>query len=87
MVNNTKKILLSTSEAAKVLGISRIAVFKKIKNGQLRAEKIAGRYVIDPDLLGISYKKLDAADKRRIRLAVTKVLKEYGDVIKKLGDE
>ena len=38
--------LYSTSEAAKVLGISRIAVFKKIRQGRLPAVMIAGGYAI-----------------------------------------
>ena len=38
--------LLPTSEVAKVLKISRIAVFKKIKSGEIKAEKIGRNYVI-----------------------------------------
>ena len=34
-----EKEYLSTSEVAKILGISRIAVFKKIKSGEIKAEK------------------------------------------------
>jgi len=38
--------LLSTREAADFLGISRIAVFKKIRRGRLAARMIGGGYVI-----------------------------------------
>ena len=37
---------ISVMEAAKQLGISRIAVFKKIKNGQIRAERMGRSYSI-----------------------------------------
>ena len=42
-----KKHLIGTAEAARILGISRIAVFKKIQKGQLEAAKIGRNYVID----------------------------------------
>ncbi len=42
-----KKNLIGTTEAARILGISRIAVFKKIQKGQLEAAKIGRNYVID----------------------------------------
>jgi len=42
-----KKHLIGTTEAARILGISRIAVFKKIQKGQLEAAKIGRNYVID----------------------------------------
>jgi excisionase family DNA binding protein len=45
------KGLFSTSEAARVLGISRIAVFKKIRQGRLPAFMVAGGYAITPAAL------------------------------------
>lgn len=37
---------ISVAELAKMLGISRIAVFNKIKKGQIPAEKIGRAYAI-----------------------------------------
>ncbi|OGN13837.1 MAG: hypothetical protein A3J47_03855 [Candidatus Yanofskybacteria bacterium RIFCSPHIGHO2_02_FULL_43_22] len=80
--------LLPTSEVAKVLKISRIAVFKKIKSGEIKAEKIGRNYVIPKEevlkALGLvigekSKTKIDAIIKRGVR--------EYGEVFKKLGKE
>ena len=34
-----KEKYLTIPQAAKLLGISRIAVYKKVKNGQIKAEK------------------------------------------------
>ena len=42
------KTLLSTKEAAEFLGISRIAVFKKIREGRLAATMIGNSYAIKP---------------------------------------
>ena len=58
------KRFLTTSEVAKLLGVSRIAVFKKIKSGEIRARKIGRNFVIDKkdiaevlgDLLAVSRK-------------------------------
>ena len=40
---------LSVIEAASILGISRIAVFKRIKSGQLPAKRVGRHYVIAKD--------------------------------------
>ncbi len=40
------KEFFTTSELAKKLGISRIAVFKKIKSGKIRAQKMGRNFVI-----------------------------------------
>ncbi len=81
------KKFLSTGEVAKILGISRVAVFKKIKSGKIAAEKFGGRYLIEPHQLGLFYKTLDTKTKTKIKVTVQKIFDEYGDVIKKLGNE
>jgi excisionase family DNA binding protein len=87
MVNKPKNTFLSTSEAAQILGISRIAVFKRIKAGTISAHKVGHRYVIDSNQLEFLTKKLAPADRKRIEVAVKRTLQDYGDVIKKLGRE
>ncbi len=79
---------LTTSQLAEILGISRIAVHKKIKKGEIKAKK-AGRIYIIPksyvsEILG---KTLSAQRKRIIDKAVRKAVKEYGEVLIKLGNE
>ncbi len=46
----------STPEVAKILGISRIAVFKKIKSGKLKAVKVGKGYVISKEDLMEHYR-------------------------------
>ena len=41
------KQYISTTEAARILGISRVAVFRKVKNGQIKAQKIGRNFVIE----------------------------------------
>jgi excisionase family DNA binding protein len=88
MKNDKNKEFLTVTELARLLGISRIAVFKKIKAGLINAKKYKNKYLIPSDeALKIQGKVLTAQQKRLIELAVKKVMKEYGDVILKLGNE
>jgi len=83
----TNKEFLTTTELAKLLGISRVAVFKKIKKGEIKAEKIGRNFVIrKKDLEIILGNVLSKKDKTEIEKAVKKVVKEYGETLKLLGD-
>lgn len=83
-----QKNLLSTTDVAKLLGISRIAVFKKIKSGQIKATKVGRSFVIDkgelPVILG---KVLTERARQEIDASVDKTIKEYGETLKLLGKE
>jgi excisionase family DNA binding protein len=84
----TKKEYLSVPEFAKVLGISRIAVYKKIKKGQIEAIKIGRNYAIPKKYLtDITGTTLSEREKQIIDKAVKKTFKEYGEVLKLLGRE
>jgi len=81
------KEYISTTQAAKILGISRIAVFNQIKEGKLRAQKVGRNYVIDRNDIGGIFRSITTSDKRRINKAVGKVIKDYSSALKKLGKE
>ncbi len=84
---NNKK-LVSTSQAAKILGISRIAVFNKIKKGEIRAEKVGRNYVIRKDQLSIiTGQELSEKEKNVIEKAVAGTVSEYGETLRLLGRE
>lgn len=90
MKTNTRETdeFLTTSQLAEILGISRIAVHKKIKSGEIKTKK-AGRIYIIPksyvsEILGHT---LSAQRKKIIEKAVHKAVKEYGEVLIKLGNE
>lgn len=83
-----KREYITLPELAKILGISRIAVYKKVKKGQLKAEKIGKMYVIPKKSIDtILGKTLNEDDKREIDTAVKKTVSEYGEALKLLGKE
>ncbi len=82
------KNYLTVKELADLLKISRQAIIKKINNGQIKAEKAGRDYIIfKENLEGILYEDLTDKLKSEIRNGVAKVVREYGDVLKKLGRE
>jgi len=82
------KGLITTAELAKILGISRITVFKRIKRGQIKAIRIGRNFVIPkdslPEVLG---QVLSEKNKREIETAVKKTVREYGQTLRLLGNE
>jgi len=80
--------LLSTAEVAKLLGVTRVAIFKKIKSGEIRAQKIGRNFVIrKEDLPDVLSRVLREDKKREIEKSVRKTIKEYGQTLKLLGKE
>jgi excisionase family DNA binding protein len=82
------KEFITTVELAKILGISRIAVFKRIKRGQIKAIRVGRNFIISknslPEILG---NILSEKNKREIETAVKKTVKEYGQTLRLLGNE
>ncbi len=84
----TKKEFITIPQLAKILGISRIAAYKKVKNGQIKAVRIGRNFAIDRKyVLNILGKILGEEDKKQIDDAVKKTVKEYGRTLKLLGSE
>lgn len=79
---------ITIPELAKILGISRIAVFKKVRQGEIKAIRIGRNYAIPrrrlDSLLG---KVLGKDDKREIDSALKKTIAEYGETLKLLGKD
>ena len=79
---------ISIPQLAKMLGLSRIAVFKKVKQGEIKALKIGRNYAIPKKYLeSILGKALSKEDKEEIGRAVKKTVAEYGQTLKLLGRE
>lgn len=80
--------LISTPELAKILGISRIAVFKRIQSGKLKATKVGRSFYIArkdlPEILGTVIGKKEKED---INNAVNRAVKQYGETFRLLGQE
>jgi excisionase family DNA binding protein len=79
---------LSIPEVASLLGMSRVAVYRKVRAGEIRAIRIGRTYGIPrsyvSNLLG---EDIDRARKLEIRRAVKRAVREYGDLLRKLGRE
>ena len=83
-----KEEYLTIPQLAKMLGISRIAVYRKVKKGQIKAEKIGRSYAISrKQATGRISGNLTEKDKRLITRAVRKTVRDFGEAIKLLGRE
>ena len=84
----TNKKYVTIPELAKLLGVSRIAVYNRVKKGQIPATKIGRTYVItDQTIANILGKEVSGSGKKRIDAAVHKAVREYGEALKQLGKE
>ena len=81
-----KNDFVSTSEAAKILRISRVAVFNQIKSGKIPAIKVGRNFVIRKnDVLKAAGELLTSEQKKKINKAVKKATKQFGETFKRLG--
>lgn len=86
------KEFFSIIEVAKLAGVSRMTVYNWVKQGKIKAvrvgrsfaipAKIVKKYIVD-----IKGKALTEKDKRIIEESVTKTMDEYGEVLRRLGNE
>jgi excisionase family DNA binding protein len=78
----------SIPDVASLLGMSRVAVYKKVKSGEIRAIKLGRNYGISgayvAQLLG---KKVGQVRRKQIDRAVKRVVREYGELLRMLGKE
>ena len=88
MNNTPEKNFYSVSEAAEILGISRVAVHKKIKTGEIKGDKIGSVFIIPKESLLPHIKELPSAfRKKEVDEAVKKAVFEYRETFKLLGKE
>jgi excisionase family DNA binding protein len=82
------KILYTVKEIAELMGISRVAVFNKIKHKQIKAKMVGKTYIIDSEeIKGLLMQGLDDNQKKEIEKSVIRFIKEYGQTLKLLGKE
>lgn len=79
---------MTIPQLAKLLGLSRIEVYRKVKKGQIPAIKIGRNYAIsDRDITYILGKEISTKAKKRVDAAVSKTIRDYGELLKLLGKE
>ena len=75
-------------ELARELGVSRVAVWNKVKQGKIPATKVGRQYIISARDAKIAAGRELSPDQRRwIKVAVKRVVREYGEVLKRLSRE
>jgi len=80
------KEFYSITELAKLLSISRVAVFKRIKAGKIKAIRVGRVYAIPREEFEVfSGEKLSENQKLVIKEGVRRTIKEYGQTLKMLG--
>lgn len=88
MVKFTDKKYYTIKELADILKISRIAVFRKVQSGQIKAEKAGRTYIIaEEEAAKILGGEITEKLKDEISKGVYKVIEEYGETLKLLGQE
>ena len=87
-----KNDYITIPQLAEILGISRVAVYNKVKKGEIEAIRIGRNFAIPKEYLkekvgNIIGRTLKVKEKQEIDKAVEKTIKEYGEVLKLLGNE
>lgn len=83
-----KKEYITIPQLAEMLGISRTAVYKKVKKGQIAATKVGRVYVIsDADVTAILGDKMSGKDKTQVEQAVRKTVADFSETLRLLGNE
>ena len=88
----TEKPYFSIAEVAKILGISRTAVYNKVKKGQIKAIRIGRSFAISDKtieklIISIKGTALNNKEKENIDKVVSRTIKAYGETLRKLGSE
>jgi len=87
-----EKPYFSIAEVAKFLGISRTAVYNKVKKGQIKAIRIGRSFAISDKTIKKLIKSIKGApledkEKKEIDKVVSRTINEYGETLKRLGAE
>ena len=80
------KTYFTTSEVGKMLGVSRITIFRRIKSGEIKAEKFGRNFMINTDQF-MQNEELTEEKKIEIKKIINRAIKEYGETFRLLGEE
>jgi excisionase family DNA binding protein len=86
--NKLDKPFFSLAEVARVLGVSRVAVLKRINNGKLKAQKVGKAYIVSKADLQLALGVIISDEQQEeIGKVVKRAVKEYGTTFRRLGKE
>ena len=88
----TEKPYFSIAEVAKILGISRTAVYNRVKKGHIEAIRIGRSFAISDKTIeklitSIKGTALNDKEKENIDKVVSRTIKVYGETLRRLGSE
>lgn len=82
------KEYVTIPELAKILGISRIAVYNRVKQGKIPATRIGRNFGVPASVIEeLMGRTLTDRDKVEVERAVRRTVKEYDEVLRLLGKE
>lgn len=83
-----KADFLSIPEVAKLLGITRTAVYMQVQRGTIKAKRAGRIYLIQKQyILHMAGHFLSKKDRNQIDQVVKRAFKQYGEALKRLGKE
>lgn len=86
-MKTNEKPFYSVAEVASMLGVSRIAIFKKIRLGLIKAIRVGRVYGVPREELGVILgKTLTGKQKKDIETGVKKAVSEYRETFRLLGN-
>jgi len=79
----------STAEVANILDVTRVTVFRWIKDGSMKATKVGRGYIVPHEELvkRLDSRPLTGEEKQEITKLVDKTIQDYGETIRMLGRE
>ncbi len=86
MTSMSNKEHVTITELAKIMNLSRVQVFRKIKSGEIPAKKVGSIYIIPAEYASLYTGEMTERDEKLIARGVEKVVVQYGEVLKKLAD-
>lgn len=82
------KEFFTIPEVARIIGVSRITIFQKVKKGVIPALRVGRNFIIKKDdIYELVGNEISERVNQEIKLAVKKVVQEYGETLKLLGKE
>lgn len=86
------KAYFSIAEVAQILGLSRTAVYNKVKKRQIEAIRIGRSFAISDETIkklikSIKGSPLGDKEKKEIDKVVARTINQYGETLKRLGAE
>lgn len=82
-----KADLLSLPQVARLMGYSRIEIFRKVKRGEIPAKRVGRGYFVHRANLGPIYAPISKSASRIVDRAITKTLRDFGETLDLLGKE